>query len=245
MNFLEIKSWKDRKEIIHGFGTRNNEAGRVTRPDWKSGGVDLDGERVPLVSLRQVHGDTIRVFQGGEKETGDLWEREGDALITSSSGVALGIFTADCLPIFLFEPEKQVVAAVHAGWRGTARGISRKAVEKMAEVFACAKEKILAALGPCIGPCCYEVDEPVEAKFHDSGLPWESFAFLRGPGRWSLDLQEANLHLLIKSGVKRENIRRLALCTSCRSDLFFSHRREKGTRGRHLNFISMLKISNR
>jgi hypothetical protein len=83
------------------------------------------------------------------------------------------------------------------------------------------------------------VDGPVEAEFRGGGLPWESFASAGGPGKWSLDLQEANTHLLIKSGVKRENIRRLAYCTACRSDLFFSYRREKGTRGRHLNFISL------
>lgn len=110
----------------------------------------------------------------------------------------------------------------------------------MAEVFACAEEKIRAALGPCIGPCCYEVDEPVEKKFREGGLPWEPFASLREPGKWSLDLQEANAHLLVKGGVKKENIRRISLCTACRSDLFFSYRREKGTRGRHLSFISIL-----
>ena len=177
---------------------------------------------------------------GGEEEAGDPWEREGDALITGSPGIAIGVFTADCLPLLLFEPERRVAAVVHAGWRGTAKEVTRKVVEKMAEVFACAAEKIQAALGPCIGPCCYEVDGPVEAEFRGGGLPWESFASGRGPGKWSLDLQEANTHLLIKSGVKRENIRRLAHCTACRSDLFFSYRREKGTRGRHLNFISLL-----
>jgi hypothetical protein len=160
-------------------------------------------------------------------------------LVTNSPGIAIGVFTADCLPVLLFEPERRAAAVIHAGWRGTARGVSRKAVERMVEVFACAEEKIQAALGPCIGPCCYEVDGPVEARFRDAGLPWEAFASPRGPGKWSLDLQEANTHLLIGSGVKRENIRRLAYCTSCRADLFFSYRREKGTRGRHLNFISI------
>src|SRR5690606_27124566 len=125
-------------------------------------------------------------------------------------------------------------AAVHAGWRGTAKGIARKVVEKMAEIFGCPADRIQAALGPCIGPCCYEVDGPVEAEFRNADLPWESFASGRGPGKWSLDLQEANIHLLMKSGVKRENIRRLTYCTACRSDLFFSYRREKETRGRHL-----------
>jgi len=239
MNFLEVEAWKGKKEILHGFGTRNSSADRFTRADWKGQAVVLGGERLSLVTLRQVHGDKIVVFQGGEGEARDPWEREGDALVTPSPGVALGVFTADCLPVFLFEPQKRVAAAVHAGWRGTAQGITRKAVEKMAEVFGCAPERIQAALGPCIGPCCYEVDEPVEAQFLSRGLPWEAFVSPRGAGKWSLDLQEANAHLLVTGGVKKENIRRLAFCTACRSDLFFSYRREKGTRGRHLNWIAM------
>ena len=96
-----------------------------------------------------------------------------------------------------------------------------KSSKKWRKSLPAPQEKIQAALGPCIGPCCYEVDGPVEEKFRDGGLPWEAFASLRGPGKWSLDLQEANTHLLIKSGVKKENIRRLAYCTACRSDSVF------------------------
>ena len=240
MDFLEVEEWKDQKKIIHGFGTRNSSGDKITRRDWKEQKIVRRGKQLPLVSLRQVHGDRIVVFQGGSEEGGDPWEREGDALLTCSPGIAIGVFTADCLPLLLFEPERQVAGVVHAGWRGTAKGITRKVVEKMVETFACVEEKIEAVLGPCIGPCCYEVDRPVEAAFRHGGLPWESFASGRGPGKWSLDLQEANTHLLIESGVKRENIRRLAYCTACRSDLFFSYRREMGVRGSHLNFISLL-----
>jgi hypothetical protein len=240
MNFLEVEGWKDQKNILHGFGTRNSGGDKITRLDWRGKKIVRQGKQLPLVSLRQVHGDGIIVFRGEEEEADDPWEREGDALITGSPGIAIGVFTADCLPLLLFEPERRIAAVVHAGWRGTAKEVPRKVVEKMAEVFACAPEKIQAALGPCIGPCCYEVDGPVEAEFRGGGLPWESFASGGGPGKWSLDLQEANTQLLIKSGVKKENIHRLAHCTACRSDLFFSHRKEKGTRGRHLNFISLL-----
>jgi hypothetical protein len=113
----------------------------------------------------------------------------------------------------------------------------------MAEVFSGDPGKIRAALGPCIGPCCYEVDSPVEDAFRRGGQPWEAFAAARGAEKWVLDLQEANTLLLLQAGVKRENIRRLAYCTACHSDLFFSYRRENGTRGRHLNFISLLHPS--
>ncbi len=240
MNFLEVEEWKEQKQILHGFGTRNGSSDRITRLDWRGKPVVSGGKQHPLVSLRQVHGDGIIVIRGGEEEAGDPWEWEGDALVTSSPGIALGVFTADCLPVFLFEPERRVAAVVHAGWRGTAQEVTRKVVGKMVEAFACGAEKIRAALGPCIGPCCYEVDGPVEASFLRGGLPWESFASGRGPGKWALDLQEANTFLLMKGGVKKENIHRLAYCTACRSDLFFSYRGEKGTRGRHLNYISLL-----
>jgi hypothetical protein len=240
MDFLEVEHWRDRRAVLHGFGTRNSDAERLTRADWRGKTISKAGERIPLVSLRQVHGDEIIVVGGGKHDPDGLWEREGDALLTESPGIALAVFTADCLPIFLFEPQKRIAGVVHAGWRGTARGITRKTVEKMAETFSCGEEKIQAALGPCIGPCCYEVDGPVEARFREGGLPWETFASPRGPGKWSLDLLGANAHLLIKGGVKKENIRRLSFCTACRPDLFFSYRRERGTRGRHLNFISIL-----
>jgi hypothetical protein len=239
MVFLEIENWREPRAVLHGFGTRNSGAEKTTRGDWKGKTVACAGERLRLVSLRQVHGDEIVVVRGGGQDPEGLWDREGDALLTGSPGIALAVFTADCLPILLFEPQKRIAGVIHAGWRGTALGITRKAVEKMAAVFSCAEEKIQAALGPCIGPCCYEVDGPVEARFREGGLAWDTFASPRGAEKWSLDLQGANAHLLMEGGVKRENISRLSFCTACRRDLFFSYRREKGTRGRHLNFISI------
>jgi polyphenol oxidase len=240
MSFLEVAEWRENKEIVHGFGIRRPLEEGATRLDWKGREVARRGRQLPLISLRQVHGDEIVLLPEKKENAADLWEREGDALMTGFSEIAVGVFTADCLPVLLFEPERKIAAAVHAGWRGTAQGITRKAVEKMAEVFSGDPGKIQAALGPCIGPCCYEVDRPVEEAFRRGGQPWETFVAPRGAGKWALDLQEANTLLLLQGGVKGENIRRLACCTSCRSDLFFSYRREKGTRGRHLNFISLL-----
>jgi len=238
MKFLESSPWKKEKGFVHGFGTRDN-GGRITRPDWKGKDVDRGGIRMPVVSLRQVHGEDVTIFNGGMREAADLWAKEGDALITKNPGFAIGVFTADCLPVLLFDPRQRVIAAVHAGWRGTAQGIVKKVVAKMAEKFSCRREEIQAGLGPAIGPCCYEVDEPVESAFREKGLAWELFASLRGPGRWSLDLKKANSYLLEETGVPKENIMILDGCTACRPDLFFSYRREKGTRGRHLNFIAL------
>lgn len=240
MNALQVADWGNPGRTLHGFGTRNGPLGGTSRADWRGKSVSAGGREIPIVSLRQVHGDTILVFQGRTGETEALWGREGDALITSAPGFALAVFTADCLPILLFAPEKNVAAAIHAGWRGTAREIAGKTVHKMGMAFGSDPSRIRALLGPCIGPCCYEVDRPVEESFRSIHLPWESFASARGRGKWLLNLQEANIHLLIKSGVKKENIRKVAYCTACRPDLFFSHRREKGAAGRHLNYISLL-----
>lgn len=193
----------------------------------------------PLVSVRQVHGDGVVIWEGGPQRPEELWRKEGDALITCIPGYALGVFTADCLPILLFDPVKRAVGIVHAGWRGTARAISHKAVEKMGEAFHCGSENILAVLGPGIGPCCYEVDVPVKEAFAAGGLPWERMAFSRGGGRWSLDLYQANTYLLERMGVKRENIHRLELCTSCHRDTFYSYRAEGKIPGEQLNFIAL------
>jgi len=240
MDFLKAKEWEEEGKIVHGFGTRGNPGDKITRRDWQGGEVIHQDEHLPLVSLKQVHGDRIRAYQGAAEGAVDLWGEEGDALVTTVPRAAIGVFTADCLPILLFEPQQRVVAIVHAGWRGTAQELTRKVVEKMVAAFNCCRETIKAALGPCIGPCCYEVDEPVEASFRRNGLPWEIFSSCSGSGKWSLDLQKANIHLLEKAGVNKKNTLLLNYCTSCRSDLFFSYRREKGTPGRHLNFISLI-----
>jgi YfiH family protein len=98
-----------------------------------------------------------------------IWLKQADALVTRIQGYALGVFTADCLPLLLFDPVQRAVGIVHAGWRGTAKAICQKTVEKMKEVFQSRASTLLAALGPCIGPCCYEVDEPVRAAFCSGG----------------------------------------------------------------------------
>jgi len=239
MNFLEVGAWEKQKKILHGFGMKGTPGDKITRQDWKGHPIANQGKSFPLLSVKQIHGNGIAIFRGNGQEAINLWEKEGDALITCVPQVAIGVFTADCLPVLLFHPEQQVIAIVHAGWRGTALGIVGKVVGEMAEKFDCPEERIEAALGPCIGFCCYEVDAPVEEAFRRNGLPWHFFSSLRRPGKWSLDLQKANAFILEKAGINKKNINLINHCTSCRSDLFFSYRKEKGTRGRQLNFIAL------
>jgi YfiH family protein len=155
--------------------------------------------------------------------------------------VAIGIKTADCAPVLLFDRRSQTIAAVHAGWRGTALGIAGKAVRVMGERFSSRPEDLSAVIGPSIGPCCYEVDEPVfEAMSHHG----EAQRVLRPgprPLRWMFDLPLANRMQLEREGVPPEQISAAGFCTCCRKDLFFSHRRDGEKTGRHLNFILLLR----
>ncbi len=239
--FLQIEGWKRSGKIAHGFGMRIQGGEEPIRKEWLGKAVQQEEESFPLVSLRQVHGDRVVIFDGNIQKIEEVWREEGDSLITQAPGFALGVFTADCLPIFLHDSQKQAIGIVHAGWRGTARGVSGKAVEKMKATFLCQGADIRAALGPCIGPCCYEVDSPVQKAFVEAGFPWASISHPRSEGKWSLDLRVANFFLLKAAGIREENIEILKLCTSCRGEIFYSYRNGNKIRGRQLNFIALRK----
>lgn len=191
-----------------------------------------------LVSVRQVHGNRVAVLEDSGT-AGDPWLLERDAIVTRIPGYALAVFTADCLPILLFDPIHKAIGVVHAGWRGTAAGVARRALEKMVANFGSHPGEIEAALGPGIGPCCLEVDTPVQEAFQKNTLSWTEIAAPKGAGKWSLDLYGANTMILASLGIEREKIHLLDLCTCCRSDLFSSYRGERGTRGRQVNYIGL------
>lgn len=238
MKYLQVKAWKHLSGIVHGFGFWQNKPKEVEKKDFRNWTLRHRGENIPLASVRQIHGDQVVVLRETGPTIDELWEKEGDILLTRLPGIALGVFTADCLPILLFDPVQHAIGAVHAGWRGTAKGISRKAVEEMISLFECRSEDLLVALGPCIGPCCYEIDEPVRLAFSIKDFPWDSFAIPLNPGKWRFDLQKANLYFLKEAGVQERNITLLGLCTRCEGHRFFSYRGE-GDRGRQLSFIAL------
>ncbi len=239
MGFLQIDGWGKWDQIIHGFGRKDGSGDRVSKADWRGQALKAEGELFPLVALRQVHGDRIIIFTGGSQQAGDLWQKEGDALISCVPGYALCIFTADCLPILLFDPVQQAVGIIHAGWRGTAKGISRKVVEKMNEIFGSRSKNIQVAMGPCIEGCCLEVDGPVREAFSKTGLSWEQIASPRGDDKWVLDLRRANARMLEEAGIEEAKIRRLEYCTSCHPEMFFSYRAGGKGPGRQMNFIAL------
>jgi YfiH family protein len=155
-------------------------------------------------------------------------------MITDASDIILGIQTADCIPIFLVDQKRKVIAAVHAGRQGTALHITRKVLKKMGEEFGCSPEDLIIALGPSIGPCCYEIDGKIF-------LPeWEPFSTSKGGERWMVDIAGINMAQMKDEGIEEEQIFLVNLCTSCHTDLFFSYRKE-GQTGRQLSFIGIME----
>ncbi len=191
--------------------------GPLARPLLAARG--LGGEPV---FARQVHGaDVIQAERAG-------LAGRADALATARVGLPLCISTADCLPIVLYDARAGRLAAVHAGWRGTVRSVARAAVLALLAA-GCAPADLVGAIGPSIGPCCYEVDAPVLERL-EAAFPrgWEAWVTPKGPGKWMLDLWRANLDQLTAAGVRPERVDLLGLCTGCRPDLLFSYRRERG-----------------
>lgn len=186
-------------------------------------------------SLRQVHGSSILVLDPPVSGNGEL---EYDAVAACEKGIALCIKTADCVPVLLADRKLKAVAAVHAGWRGTSLEIVSKAAAFMIEKFGIETKDLLAAIGPAIGPCCYEVDSVVFDAM--AGAAAQFFKQTSEQGKWKLDLPGVNRSQLLNLGIPPGNISGSGLCTACRTDIFFSHRAEKKT-GRQLNFIMIEK----
>lgn len=181
-----------------------------------------------------VHGNRVVAVEDGEADpAGDVRLIPGaDGLITDRAGLALIITAADCVPVYLYDPVRRAIGMVHAGWRGTVAGIAAEAVRAMRARYGCDPADIQAAIGPSIGPCCYEVDEavaePVRRYFGG-----RAEALLRPSardGRHMLDLWAANRLDLESAGVGRVHV--AGACTACQSDRFFSHRAEAGGAGR-------------
>ncbi len=180
-----------------------------------------------LVEGEQVHGSGVAVV--GPRVAGGVVPGV-DALVTGSPEIWLAIYAADCVPVLVCDPASPAVAAVHAGWRGTAAGIVPATFRRMHEVFGSRPSRCLVALGPAIGGCCYEVDAPV-AQAMDKTPWWPELTAVGRPGRrpgvWYLDLREAIRRQLMAAGVPPSHIDVVPGCTMCRPDLFFSYRRDR------------------
>ncbi|MFN2425219.1 MAG: polyphenol oxidase family protein, partial [Candidatus Binatia bacterium] len=191
-----------------------------------------------ILLQRQVHGKMVVAAPADGFVRGDddypRAAAEADALIAACPATIVGVRTADCVPLLLVAPRARWSAAVHAGWRGTVAGIAAEAV-RAASGAGIAPGELLAALGPSIGPCCYEVSEEVGSGFEQAGLP---VVAPRSPGsKPHLDLREANRVLLERDGVPPGNIQSVGPCTRCRSDLYHSFRAQPQSPGRQISWV--------
>jgi YfiH family protein len=177
------------------------------------------------VEASQVHGAIVAVV--GMRDAGRVIDG-ADGLVTADRGVVLTVHTADCVPLLLADPDRHVVAAVHAGWRGLAAGIAAEAVTVMADRLGCRPANLRAAIGPCVGPCHYEVDEPVITRLRKWPW-WEAVVTPNARGRWQLDLRETTRRQLTERGVPMIQIETLDWCTFEHPELFYSYRRDGST----------------
>ncbi|MCL4199804.1 peptidoglycan editing factor PgeF [Patescibacteria group bacterium] len=185
------------------------------------------------VGAEQVHGNGIAHVDHVQPEV-----RAVDGLVTGKSGLVLGVKTADCVPLLLADPDARIVAAVHAGWRGTIAEIAMKAVAAMVAKGA-NPAAIRVSIGPHIGACCYSVSSDRAARFIEYFGDQSGIVTKEGDG-WYLDLGKANAHLLTKMGVHPDYIEINELCTSCQSDTFYSYRKHKDNGfGEMVSFISV------
>lgn len=248
--------------VKHGFTTRH---GGVSEPPYHSLNMGLTVNDEPLrvqenrtrvsnildfpleklVAAKQVHGDRVALISTEHCGKGALeYETalaDTDALITAEIGVPISTYHADCVPLLIFDPVTPAIGLAHAGWKGTALKIGAKTIEKMAHFFDTKAEDCLVAIGPSIGPCCYEVDEKVRAVFSKQFTDSSGFFKRRGQNRWLLDLWEANKISLAEIGVPNEQFFGSGCCTACRVDSFFSYRKEGGSTGR---MAAMMMLQN-
>jgi YfiH family protein len=232
----------DAMGVIHAFTTR---VGGVSEPPFDTlnlgraagdaASAVRENRRRALTALNrgledhveasQVHGAAaavVGVRDRGRKIPGV------DILLTRDPAVVLAMHYADCVPVLLADPERHAVAVVHTGWRGTAAGAAAEAVRAMAAAFGSRPGHLVAAIGPAVGACCYEVDAPVV----DALGPWawrDAVLESAGRNRWRLDLWEANRRQLMDAGVPADAVTVAGLCTACHPDMFFSHRRDRRT----------------
>jgi YfiH family protein len=186
-----------------------------------------------VVTMKQVHGDNIvEVLDTSVKEAG-----EADAMVTAGPNVFLGVLTADCAPILMIAAKERLAAVVHAGWRGTLAGIAAKAAAHFAQNYNVAPESLEAALGPCIGACCYEVGDDVVEPLRARWGRVADECIRSGAAKPHVDLRRLNRAILAQSGVALERIFEIGPCTKCAPEDYFSYRREGKETGRQMSVV--------
>jgi YfiH family protein len=226
MNSVISQNLSGIRSVVHGFLSKNF-TGDIDEAAHCSG-----LERI--YTIKQVHSSIVFLLND---ELTKVNSREGDAIVTSIRNFGVGIYTADCVPLLLVDEEAKVVAAVHAGWRGTLSGIVNKTIRSIEEDFGILSSKISAAVGPSIGMCCYEVGEEVAVQFMSKYGERSEFLHKENNSKYFIDLRMANVRNLLDAGVS--NFEVMNICTKCNTD-FHSYRREGKGVGSQLSFIGLV-----
>ena len=284
VQWLPVPGWERLSWLWYGFSTRRGGASRAYCVEDAEGDLNLSftaedehdtvarnrkllaeavsgNPETPLAMLRQIHSNLVVL--AGAADAGRERPRKGDGHMTNEPGLLLGIQTADCIPVLVADRRRRAVAAFHAGWRGTVKRIVEIGVGRMRLEFGSRPEDMVAAIGPGIGACCYDVGDEVLSSFesqftyarelfhdvYDSDPVRTKYPMLfltqRAPGHspigpsLHLNLAEANRRQLLDAGLKPGAIKTVGGCTSCQPELFFSHRASRGHAGRMLSVIGI------
>lgn len=213
------------------LGTGRGDEPANVEENWRRFGAAVGFSPEKLIFTHQVHGSLVRRVTAADFGQGLRCPApQCDGLITDEPGAALAVFSADCTPILLCDTATGAVGAVHAGWRGTALGIVRRAVEAMGEAFGSRPQDIRAAIGPCIDRCCFETHADVpEAMLAALGDAARIAIDDHGDGTYHVDLKDLNGIWLEQAGV--EQVETCPFCTACQPERFWSHRRVGDRRG--------------
>ena len=245
MNNLEIKTFnlfKPFPSLVHGLSTRKGGFSKSPYNGLNLGlHTDDDKDAVlknrkvyfkalnikpdQLVFPEQVHSDHIAIVN----EPGII--QQCDALITNRADLFLSVQTADCFPVLIFDTEQKAAAIVHSGWRGAAKNITGKTIEKMKKIFNSQSDNLLIAVGAGIQQSCYQVNKKTAMNFDEKYLLPDT------PGHYKLDVQAVIIDQILETGVRPENIERDTVCTHCNEGLYFSYRRNKNNSGRMMSVI--------
>ena len=225
----------------HLFTTRGLALDKAGHSDgWAAVSRAIGVAPHALLRLTQVHGADIAVVRRADADPRRFDGAQADIIVSDRPDVAMAVQVADCVPLLLGDARSGAVAAAHAGWRGRAAGVPRAAVEAMAREFGSRPADIVAATGPSIGPCCYEVGEEVREAFRRAEFPSEAVSrwFVAGQrGRPHLDLWQAARDQLEEAGLTQGHIHVCGLCTATHRDVFFSYRGDGPATGRMVGVI--------
>ncbi len=261
INNVVYYSFESLGDLTHGFSTR---IGGVSPKPYDtmnlsfSRGDEIDNvfenfnrlskamvfDKNSIVFSHQVHDTNVAIV--GQKDVGKGIFRESDikntdGLITNEKDVVLTTFYADCVPLFFYDEKNSAIGLSHAGWRGTVNKMAEKTIRTMMTAFGTKAENLKAAIGPSICYDCFMVSSDVYEEFKEK-IPGAMGLYSREshvPGKYHINLQEINKFVMMESGILEENIELPGLCTKCRPDLFFSHRRDGSERGSLAAFMSL------